>query len=446
MATDISELRRSRDQLEFMANHDILTGLPNRVLLFDRLEHAISRLTRVGGMGAVLFMDVDNFKDVNDNLGHHIGDQLLVGIAQRLNAAIRSSDTVGRLGGDEFLMIAENIGHIDEVLVVIQKVRELFVTPFMIEENEIDVRLSIGIALIPDDGHDAEMLVNAADKAMYAVKKRGRDGFEFYSKHFSMLSHEFFRIQRAIRQAIREDAFVMVYQPQFSIFDGRLSGVEALLRSTHKELKDVPVEKVISIAEESGTIFEISKFVFSAVCEQIAQWSVLSTLPIRIAINLSRLELGNEALVDTVRGNLEACSVVPKTVEFEITESTLMKSSSQARKNIEVLRDLGCNFSIDDFGTGYSSLSNLKEFNLDKLKIDKMFIDSLETDENDQVIVSATISMAKKLGLTVLAEGVETAEQVNLLKKFGCDEVQGFFFSKPVSAEEMTCLLKAVNG
>ena len=446
MVTDISEVQQSRDQLEFMANHDTLTGLPNRVLLFDRLEHTIAAVKRFKGLGALLFMDIDHFKDVNDNYGHHAGDQLLIDVAQRLKDAVRASDTVGRLGGDEFLLIAERLEHSDEVLVIIQKIRELFTLPCKTERAEIEVRLSIGVALIPEDGEDAETLVNAADRAMYAVKERGRDGFEFYSKHLSVLSHEYFRIQRAIRQALREEAFTVVYQPQFSIIDGRLSGMEALLRCTHDELKDVSVEKLITIAEENGSIYEIGHFVFRTVCAQIAVWQSLSLLPIRIAVNLSRRELGNPALVESVRKSLEAHRVSPLELELEITESTLMQSSAEARKNITALRELGCRFSIDDFGTGYSSLSNLKEFNLDKLKIDKMFIDALETDTDDQVIVSATISMAKKLGLTVLAEGVETAEQVRLLKTFGCDEVQGFFYSRPISAEKMTELLKAVNG
>ena len=445
MATDISEARKSRDQLEYMANHDMLTGLPNRGLLFDRLDHAVAALKRSEKTGALLFMDIDRFKDVNDNYGHHVGDQLLAEVARRLKEGVRAGDTVGRLGGDEFLMIVEEVRHIDEVLAIIQKIRDRFLIPFTMENVAIEVRFSIGVALIPEDGEDAETLVNAADRAMYTVKNGGRDGFEFYAKHLSVLSHEYFRIQCALRQALREEAFEVLYQPQFAIADGRLSGAEALLRCTYDELEAVPVEKLIAIAEESGMICEIGRFVFRSVCVQIAAWRAISVPPVRIAVNLSRRELGSRTLVRTVRESLEQCCVRPCDLEFEITESTLMQSSSDARENISALRGLGCRFSIDDFGTGYSSLSNLKEFNLDKLKIDRMFIDTLETDKDDQVIVSATISMAKKLGLTVLAEGVESAEQGELLKRFGCDEVQGFFYSRPISAKEMTEQLKAVQ-
>jgi diguanylate cyclase (GGDEF)-like protein/PAS domain S-box-containing protein len=442
MVTDISEVRKSREQLEFMANHDILTGLPNRVLLFEHLEHAIASIKRAQSMGALLFMDIDNFKEINDNFGHRIGDLLLIEVAQRLKDAVRSSDTVGRLGGDEFLLIAENVHHIDEVLIIIQKIRKLFSMPLVLKDVELEVTLSIGIALIPEDGEDVEVLVSAADQAMYVVKERGRNGFEFYSRHYSLLSHEYFRIQRGIRQAIREKAFEMVYQPQFSISDGRICGAEALLRCTHEALQDIPVEKLIAIAEESEAIHEIGRFVFRSVCAQIEKWRTLSVMPVRIAINLSRRELASKTLVESVHENLSRCCVTPPELEFEITESTLMQGGGSARQNIEALRKMGCLFSIDDFGTGYSSLSNLKLFNLDKLKIDKMFIDTLVSDEDDQVIVSATISMAKKLGLTVLAEGVEHDAQLALLQQYGCDEVQGFFFSEPVSEEKMTQLLQ----
>ncbi len=446
MVTDISEIRKSREQLEFMATHDILTGLPNRALLFDRIEHTIESMKRTGGMGALLFIDIDRFKNVNDVYGHTVGDRLLIEVARRLKDAVRSSDTVGRFGGDEFLLVIEQIGKVDEVMTVIQKIRELFMIPFSVSGQEITVTMSIGIAMIPDDGEGVEALVGAADRAMYMVKQNGRDGFEFYSKDYSVIYHEYFRIQRFTRQAVREGAFKMLYQPQFSLTDGRLTGAEALLRCTLPELASVPIEKVIAVAEESGAIHEISRFVIGNVCEQISQWRRLSLTPMRIAVNLSRRELGSEDLVETIRGNIGACCIDPMELEFEITESTLMQSTQTARENIKALRNFGCRFSIDDFGTGYSSLSNLKEFDLDKLKIDKSFIEALASDSDDRIIVSATVSMGKKLGLTVLAEGVETVRQVELLQSFGCDEVQGYYYSRPVEKETMTELLQALNA
>ena len=438
--------RSSKEQLLFMANHDNLTGLSNRALLFDRLEHAIAAIKRNSRRGALLFMDIDRFKDINDNFGHHVGDRMLIEAAARLNAAVRKSDTVGRLGGDEFLVIAEEIDGIEDVIAFVQKIKERFKRPFIIDDTAFDATLSIGVALIPDDGEDAERLVNAADRAMYVVKQRGGDDVEFYSKEFSIRSHEYFRIQRALRQAIREEALAVVYQPQFSIIDGRLTGAEALVRCTLDALGDVPVEKLISVAEESGTIYEIGAFVFRTVCAQMHQWRALSLTPLRVSINLSGRELGSAKLLERIRESMMTCGIEPCEVEFEITESTLMRSNNEARNNIEVLRALGCRFSIDDFGTGYSSLSNLKEFNVDKLKIDKSFIEALDNDSDDQVIVSATISMAKALGLTVVAEGVETESQVKRLKAFGCDEVQGFLYSRPVTAERMTELLQTLNA
>lgn len=446
MATDISELRNSRDKLEYLATHDALTGIPNRTLLFDRLEHTIASVLRRKVMGAVLFIDLDNFKEINDNFGHQIGDDVLKEVAHRLKHAVRSSDTVGRFGGDEFVLIIEEARQVDEVMVIIQKIRDVFEEPLFLRNTPMEIRLSIGVALIPQDAENAEAAISAADKAMYKVKERGKDGFEFYSSDFSLISHEYFHLQRATRDAIKSDAFTIVYQPQFSIRDGRLTGAEALLRCTHESLKGVPIAKIISVAEESGMIREITPIVLRHVCRQIASWKELSLVPLGIAINLSRREIDGDYLVEMIEGHLNECCVTPIEIEFEITESTLMQSGDQAQSNIERLRQLGCRFSIDDFGTGYSSLSNLKEFNLDKLKIDKMFIDGLEENDDDKAIVSATISMGKKLGLTVLAEGVETEAQVALLKAYDCDEVQGFFYSRPVDAETMTELLRALNG
>lgn len=446
MVTDISELRKNREELEYLATHDALTGIPNRTLLFDRLEHAIASVLRRKAMGAVLFIDLDNFKEINDNYGHQVGDDVLKEVAERLKDSIRSSDTVGRFGGDEFVLIIEHDRQIDEVMVIIQKIRDVFEAPIFVRDSPMEIRLSIGVALIPEDAENAEAAINAADKAMYKVKERGKDGFEFYSSDFSLISHEYFHLQRATREAIRSGAFSIVYQPQFSISDGRLTGAEALLRCHHEALKDVPTAKIISVAEESGMIKEITPIVLENVCRQIAGWKNLSLVPLRIAVNLSRREIDSDYLVEMIEHHLGECCVTPVEIEFEITESTLMRSGDNAQSNIEHLRQMGCRFSIDDFGTGYSSLGNLKEFDLDKLKIDKMFIDGLEHNDDDKAIVSATISMGKKLGLTVLAEGVETEAQVALLKAYDCDEVQGFLFSKPVNADAMTELLRAFNA
>jgi len=275
MLTDISEIKHNRTQMEYLATHDYLTKLPNRSLLFDRLEHSIARMKRSRTRGALMFIDVDHFKEVNDTYGHRSGDILLQQIAERLNHLVRESDTVGRLGGDEFLLIIEKMEHIDELLVIIDKIQKLFMTPFTLLDTEVDITVSIGIALFPDNGEDSQTLIHAADQAMYSVKRRGRNGFEFYSEDFSILSHEYFRIQTALKRAFREDHFSILYQPQFSLSDGCLTGIEALLRCRDRDVENIPVSRLITIAEESGIISEISRYVLQKSCEQVAKWQEL---------------------------------------------------------------------------------------------------------------------------------------------------------------------------
>jgi EAL domain-containing protein (putative c-di-GMP-specific phosphodiesterase class I) len=340
-------------------------------------------------------------------------------------------------------MILENIIHMDDILNIIEKIKAQLITPFSINGFNIEITVSIGVACFPENGDNADKLIHAADQAMYNVKKNGKDSFKFYTKEFSIISHEYFRIQNGLRKAIKEDDFTIVYQPQFSLSNTSLTGVEALLRCNNPDIEDIPISRLISIAEESNIIHNISRFVMKRCCRQIAEWQKFSISPLKIAVNLSRKELSDENLIQVITENLSACTINPTILEFEITESTLLQNSHSAKKNINALRKLGCSFSIDDYGTGFSSLSNLREFNLDKIKIDKSFIEDLEHNSNDRIIVSATINMIKELGLTVLAEGVETEGQEKLLKKFGCDEVQGYFYSYPLSAEKITELLKS---
>jgi len=441
MLTDISELHLSRTKMQYLASHDTLTSLPNRSLLFEHLNHAINSSIRNGTRGALLFIDIDGFKDINDNYSHKTGDILLQEFSQRLAHAIRKSDIIGRLSGDEFLLILENIQEMDDMLTTVEKIRAQLLEPFIINKNRIDLTVSIGIACFPNDGENADQLIHAADQAMYEVKKNGKDSFSFYTKEFSLVANKYFVIQNALRRAIKENNFSIVYQPQFSLKDNALTGIEALLRCHDEAVRDIPVSRLISIAEESNIIHNISRFVMQRCCQQIKVWQDMSLSSLKIAVNLSRKELSDESIVSVIKENLSACNIAPDILEFEITESTLLHNNHIAKMNIEALRNLGCSFSIDDYGTGFSSLSNLREFHLDKIKIDKSFIDDLEKNENDQIIVSATISMIKKLGLTVLAEGVENEGQAELLRNYGCDEVQGFYYSHPLSAEEMTSLL-----
>ena len=431
----------SRAEMKHLATHDDLTNLPNRTLIFEHLNHAITTAKRTGNDGALLFIDIDCFKDINDNYSHQTGDLLLQDFAFRLSHITRKSDIVGRLSGDEFLLILENINDMEDILSIIEKIRAQLMTPFSINDLSIETTVSIGVACFPANGDNADQLIHAADQAMYNVKKNGKDGFKFYTKEFSIISHEYFLIQNALRKAIKENDFTIVYQPQFSLHTSTLTGVEALLRCGNTDVKDIPISRLISIAEESNIIHSISRFVMQRCCQQIGEWQNLSLSPLKIAVNLSRKELSDENLVQLITENLSACNIKPGILEFEITESTLLQNSHSAKNNINELRKLGCSFSIDDYGTGFSSLSNLREFDLDKIKIDKSFISDLEQNNNDRIIVSATINMVKELGLTVLAEGVETKGQEKLLKEFKCDEVQGYLYSYPLSAEKITELL-----
>jgi len=446
MFTDISEIHLSRQKMKYLATHDALTDLPNRTLLFEHLNHAISKAKRHKKKGALIFIDIDGFKSINDNYSHRTGDLLLKEFAHRLSHIMRTSDIVGRLSGDEFLLILENIHSIEDLLGTIRKIKTLFQTPFLINGVDIDITVSMGIALFPSDGENADQLIHAADQAMYSVKSRGKNGFTFYSKEFSIISNEYFRIYHTLKKAILENNFSILYQPQFSLQDGSLKGIEALLRCNEPKLSDIPISRLITIAEENNIIQGISRFVMSRCCKQIGEWQTLLTVPMKIAVNLSRKELSDENLVQVIQENLSLCCINPEILEFEITESTLLQNTHYAKQNITQLRQLGCSFAIDDYGTGYSSLANLREFKLDKIKIDKSFIEDLENNENDRIIVSATISMVKQLGLTVLAEGVENDKQAALLQKFGCDEVQGYLFSHPLQKEEMTELLRSYQN
>ena len=438
---DMTEVQISKKQMKHLATYDALTSLPNRTLLFEHLDHAITASLRSGTKGTLLFIDIDGFKDINDNYSHKTGDLLLQDFALRLSQITRESDIAGRLSGDEFLLILENIKEMDDILSTVDKIKLQLSKPFVINEVAIEISVSIGIACFPNDGRNADQLIHAADQAMYNVKKNGKDGFTFYNKEFSIISNKYFFIQNALKKAIKEDDFSILYQPQYSLCDGSLTGIEALLRCNNDDVSDIPVSRLISIAEESNLIHNISRFVLKRCCFQIKMWQSLSLKGLKIAVNLSRKELSDSDIIQVIEENLNICHIDPSILEFEITESTLLQNNQSAKHNIEKLRKLGCSFSIDDYGTGFSSLSNLREFNLDKVKIDRSFIKDIEYNENDKIIVSATINMVKQLGLTVLAEGVENETQEALLKSYGCDEVQGYYYSYPLDAEEMTKLL-----
>lgn len=441
MVTDISEIMQSRQRLEYIATHDTLTNLPNRVLLYDRLKVSIARVKRADALGAAIYINIDNFKDVNDNFGHSYGDALLVICSKILTTTLRAKDTIGRLGGDEFLIIIDEFYTIEDIEKVARKLLSLFSQFVRVRDVEFDLSVSMGIAIYPDHAEDVEQIITAADTAMYHVKQMGRNNYSFYSPALTDEAQEVFRVGRCIKRALRNDSFYMVYQPQISLQNGTLMGVEALLRCHENCLQNASIEHLISIAEKSSMILEIGKKVFELVCEQLAQWREASYPSCTVAVNLSRRQLSDRHLVEMVMETIARYDICIDQIEFEITESSLIQSHILAQDNVKRLRELGFKFSIDDFGTGYSSLSNLRHFSLDKLKIDRSFIIELMRNRHDRIIVEATINMGQSLGLVVLAEGVETEAQAEYLRQLGCDEIQGYFYSKPLSAKAFELLV-----
>ncbi len=445
LVTDISEIQKSRLQLEYIATHDTLTDLPNRVLLYDRLAVSINRVQRSDSLGAVVFLDIDNFKDINDNFGHNYGDELLKICAQTLLSSLRKKDTVGRIGGDEFLIIIDELYSLSDIEEVVKKLSSLFDKLVKVKDVEFDLSVSMGVSVFPDNGTDVEQLINEADIAMSNIKEMGRNNYGFYSNELSEQSHEVFHVGRGIKHALRNDGFYMAYQPQISLSTGALMGIEALLRCNDENLKETNIEHLISIAEKSSLIIELGERIFVLVCEQIARWNKMGQPSCVVAINLSRRQLSDRHLVAMIEKTVKKYKIDIDQIEFEITESALIHSHTLAQDNVRRLREMGFRFSIDDFGTGFSSLSNLRYFSLDKLKIDRSFIVEIAENSHDQIIVEATINMAKSLGLTVLAEGVETEEQADILRRYGCDEMQGYLYSKAISAKAFELLAGQQN-
>ena len=441
MITDISEIHHSRNKMEYLASYDTLTDLPNRSLLFKQLKQSINSMSHKKTNGMLLFIDIDHFKEFNDSYGHQIGDKVLLSVAKQITSICRKEDILGRLSGDEFLLISEDVNNQHAIDSIIQKIQKIFKKPQKIGSLSLHISVSIGVALYPKNGRTPEALINAADQAMYSVKKQGRNNYAFYSQKMSDIANEYFFILSTLKDAISDRNFTLAYQPQYLLHDNSLVGIEVLLRCTHSRISDIPISRLIEIAEETGIINNISHLVLDMVCEQIYTWKLSNIVLPKMAINLSRKELSEENLVLTIHTALSRYKIDPSAIELEITESALLHENSTVQENIARLQKLGHTFAIDDYGTGFSSLSNIKTFHFDKLKIDKSFIDNLLTDKDDQVIVSATISMAQQLGLKVIAEGVEVQSQVDILKNFGCDIIQGYLYSKPLTKEAMEKLL-----
>jgi diguanylate cyclase (GGDEF)-like protein/PAS domain S-box-containing protein len=439
---DITDRKVAQEQMEYQAYHDILTGLPNRLLFRDRIEIALAHAKRHRTNAAVLFLDLDQFKLVNDTLGHTVGDGLLQEVANRLVAAIRADDTVARMGGDEFTVLLTDIKETGSSAIVAQKLLDAISRPMVIEGHEIYATTSIGVALFPDDGGDAETLLRRSDSAMYRAKEAGRNNFQFVPITTIEMTSERLEIERSLHHAFEREEFVVHYQPMTNLLTGNIVGAEALIRWNHPEKGLMSPDDFIPIAEECGLILPIGEWVLRTAVRQMKEWHPEHGL-LRVAVNLSARQFQQRDLTAMIEKILTESNYPPELLDIEITESTAMHNADVSLAVMNRLRSMGVRISIDDFGTGYSSLSYLKRFPIDTVKIDQNFVRDLSDVSNDGAIITAVISMARALNLRVVAEGVETEAQLDFLRRENCEVVQGFLHSRPVSAAEFDRSLRA---
>jgi diguanylate cyclase (GGDEF)-like protein/PAS domain S-box-containing protein len=444
MAGIAIERKRAEDRIRFMANHDALTGLPNRALLNDRLSQALLYAQRYDRWVTVAFVDLDNFKNINDSLGHNAGDELLKAVAKRMVACLRATDTVVRIGGDEFVILLFDQPKSAEIIsATVRKIAAAIAEPICLEGHDLRVTSSFGVANYPDDGTDAEALLASADAAMYRAKEMGRDNFQFYTPELNARVHEKFLLQEELRRAVARREFALVYQPQVDLRTGRVFAVEALIRWKHPTLGLLSPIKFIPMAEETGLIVPIGDWVLHEACRQNKAWQDAGLPSMTVCVNVSARQFRDKSLISRVVSALRDSGLEAKYLELEMTESMIMLDVELAVATMKGLQELGVHLSIDDFGTGYSSLSALKNFPVSRLKIDKTFINDVTTNENDTAVASAVISLGQKLNLRVIAEGVETDDQLAFLRANNCDEMQGYHFSRPIPAQEIEELLKA---
>jgi diguanylate cyclase (GGDEF)-like protein/PAS domain S-box-containing protein len=438
---DITGRKQDEDLIQRLAHFDVLTGLPNRVLFTDRINHALSMAQRSQGQLAVLFLDLDHFKNVNDTLGHRIGDALLIEVAKRLKSAMREGDTASRLGGDEFILVLPGTD-VNGAVHVAEKLLETVAQLCRIEQHELVITPSIGIAMYPDDGEDFDTLSKCADVAMYRAKHDGRNNYRFFTPEMQTHSVRTLQLENALRYALERDEFSLHYQPQISMQDGRIIGAEALLRWQHPRLGMVSPAEFIPIAESSGQILQIGEWVLRTAAHQMKSWMDSGLEPMIIGVNLSAVQFRNPNLPELVTQILDSVKLPPQYLELELTEGVAMDDPLGAIAVMDSLHERGIRMSIDGFGTGYSSLSYLKRFRVYKLKIDQSFVRDITDDPEDKAIVSAIISLASSLGLQTIAEGVETEGQLAFLREQGCNEVQGYYFSKPLPAEKFETFVR----
>nr|HEV7954006.1 EAL domain-containing protein [Candidatus Acidoferrales bacterium] len=440
---DVSAARQMSLQLSHLAQHDSLTDLPNRMLLNDRLQQAITMAKRHGYRIAVLFMDLDRFKHINDSLGHVIGDQLLQAVAARLERCVRESDTVGRQGGDEFVVVLSELEAAENAGISAAKLLAALTLPYHIGQHDISVPVSIGVSIYPDDGDNAETLISNADIAMYHAKENGRNNYQFFKQEMNTRASERQFIEGGLRVALEHEEFSLHYQPKIDLGTGAVTGVEALLRWKHPERGFIPPAQFIPIAEDTGLIVPIGQWVLREACRQSRAWLDSGFAPVPMAVNISAVEFRSKDFVESVRAILHESKLDPQCLELELTESVLMKHAESTVTMLKALKEIGVRLTVDDFGTGYSSLSYLRQFPVDSLKVDQSFVHEISSDKDDAAIVSAVISMGNSLKKRVIAEGVETREQLDFLTAEGCEEAQGYYFNRPMVADQFAKLLEA---
>ena len=437
LVNEINERLRIEASFKHQAHHDALTSLPNRLLLDARLNHAIERAKRGNLQVAVMFLDLDHFKTINDSLGHDVGDKLLVSMSKRLLNCIREDDTVARLGGDEFIIIIEQVHDISDLDPLLKKIMKVTAEAIVIDKHELSTSASIGISIYPDDGINAEQLMRNADAAMYYVKENGRHKYHFYTRELTTTAYDRVTLETDLKKALGTDQILVYYQPQISLKTKKITGVEALVRWQHPELGLLQPKQFLTIAEQCDLINTIGETVLAIACKQIVKWKNLG-LPIEtVAVNIAGNQIHHSKLVEIVDNILQQTKCKTEWLELEITEDFILKKTQQAISTLQQLRDLGVSLAIDDFGTGYSSLSYLKQLPINKIKIDRSFVRDLSNDMADAALVQAIIAMGKKLQLKLIAEGVENGSHEIFLAAHNCDYAQGHYYSKPLPADEI---------
>ena len=439
---DITERKLYEKRIEQQANYDTLTGLANRSLLNDRLQQSIMTAALYGTRLAVIFVDLDRFKYINDSLGHHVGDQLLCEMSRRLSSCVREGDTVSRLGGDEFVLLLNGLGDVDAVASLMERLLDEITLPWITQSGQFDVTSSIGIALYPDDGGDAQTLLKHADSAMYRAKELGRNNFQFFTEELNAMMTERLELETGLRRALERNQFCLYYQPRVDIRTGAITGAEALLRWRVSDQEMMQPGKFIPVAEETGLIVPIGEWALREACQQNLAWQQAGLSPLVVAVNVSLRQFQRDDFLQTVSSVLQQTGLAAAALELEVTESSVMHNAERLIDMLSNIRALGVHISVDDFGTGYSSLSYLKRFPVDRLKIDRSFVQDILVDKDSEAIVRTIIALGHNLGLKLVAEGVENAEQVAYLLANGCDELQGFYYGRPMPAHEFELLLR----